>query len=173
MNKHSINRNGVFVNTESTILKKTERYLEKKGWKTSREVKLRGRIVDIIATKDGKITAIKVKGSSGDIQRGIEQTLHQKNAANFSYLAIPKDRSSKVVLSTCQSLGIGLLLVNDRVEEVVKPTTSNVLPSVKNIVFKDTKKPAKVVSIKSSLESLFRSRAQVLILKLLFLNSSR
>ncbi|HEV2193824.1 MAG TPA: nucleotidyltransferase domain-containing protein [Nitrosopumilaceae archaeon] len=172
MNNHSLNRNGIFINTEHIILQKVGTYLEKKGWKIFHEVKLRGRIVDIIATKDDKITAIEVKGGSGDIQRGIEQALHQKNTANFSYLAIPKDRSTKMILNSCQSLGIGLLLVNDEVKEVVKPVEGNVLPSVKNIVFKERKRSQQSVSIKSSLESLFRSRAQVLILKLLFLNSS-
>lgn len=172
MNNHSLNRNGIFINTEHIILEKIERYLEKKGWKTSHKVKLRGRIVDIIATKDEQVTAIEIKGGSGDIQRGIEQALHQKNASNFSYLAIPKDRSTKVILDSCHSLGIGLLLVDDVVKEVIKPVKSDVLPSVKNIVFKEWKKSQKVVSIKSSLENLFRSRAQVLILKLLFLNSS-
>lgn len=172
MNDHSINRNGTFVNTEITISQKAEKYFEKKGWNTFHEVKLRGRIVDIIATKDDKITAIEVKGGSGDIQRGIEQALHQKNAANFSYLAIPKSRSSKIIFNSCQNLGIGLLLVNNGVKEVVKPIISNVLPSVKNIIFKEKKKTQKVISIKSSLESLFRSRAQILILKILFLNSS-
>lgn len=172
MNNHSLNRNGIIISTEHVILQKVGTYLEKKGWKIFSEVKLRGRIVDIIATKDDKITAIEVKGGSGDIQRGIEQTLHQKNTANFSYLAIPKDRSTRMILNSCQSLGIGLLLVNDGVKEVVKPMEGNVLPSVKNIVFKERKRSQQSVSIKSSLESLFRSRAQVLILKLLFLNSS-
>lgn len=172
MNDHSISRNGTLTNTEITISQKTEKHFEKKGWKTFHEVKLRGRIVDILATKDDKITAIEVKGGSGDMQRGIEQALHQKNAANFSYLAIPKNRSSKIIFNSCKNLGIGLLLVNDDVEEVVKPIVSNVLPSVKNIVFKEKKKIQKVISIKSSLENLFRSRAQILILKLLFLNSS-
>lgn len=160
------------MNTERVILQKVGKHLEKKGWKISHEVKLRGRIVDIVATKDNKITAIEVKGGSGDIQRGIEQALNQKNASNFSYLAIPKDRSTKVILNSCHSLGIGLLLVNDGVEEVIKPVKSDVLPSVKNIVFKERKRSQQSVSIKSSLENLFRSRAQVLILKLLFLNSS-
>ncbi len=172
MNNRLVNRNTVSIMTENIVLQKAEKYLKKKGWKTIHEVKLRGRIVDMIATKDDKITAMEIKGGSGDIQRGIEQALHQKNAANFSYLVIPKDRSSKVIVNSCQSLGIGLLLANDGVEEIVKPVMSKVLPSVRNIIFKEKKKLQKVVSIKSSLESLFRSRAQVLILKLLFLNSS-
>lgn len=172
MNTHSLNRNSIFINTEHVISQKVGKHLEKKGWKISHEVKLRGRIVDIIATKDNKITAIEIKGGSGDIQRGIEQALHQKNTTNFSYLAIPKDRSTRMILNSCQSLGIGLLLVNDGVEEVTKPMEGNVLPSVKNIVFKEKKKSQQSISIKSSLENLFRSRAQILILKLLFLNSS-
>lgn len=172
MNDHSINRNSTLIDTEIAILQKAEKYFEKRGWKTFHEVKLRGRIVDIIATKDGKITAIEVKGGSGDIQRGIEQALHQKNTANFSYLAIPKNRSSKIIINSCQNLGIGLLLVNDGVEETIKPIISNVLPSVKNIVFREKNKTQKIVYIKSSLENLFRSKAQILILKLLFLNSS-
>lgn len=172
MNNHSLNRNGIFMSTEHVILQKVEKHLEKKGWKISHEIKLRGRIVDIIATKDNKITAIEIKGGSGNIQRGIEQALHQKNITNFSYLAIPKYRSTKAILNSCRGLGIGLLLVNDRVEEATKPMEGNVLPSVKNIVFKERKKSQQSVLIRSSLENLFRSKAQVLILKLLFLNSS-
>jgi predicted nucleotidyltransferase/predicted RecB family endonuclease len=172
VNTHSFNRNSTFIYTENTILQKTERYLEKKGWKTIHEIKLRGRIVDIIAVKDGKIMAIEIKGGSGDTQQGIEQALHQKNAVNFSYLAIPKDRSSEVIQNSCQNLGLGLLLINDRVEEIVKPVMSEALPSVRNLVFKEKKKSQKVVSIKSSLENLFRNRAMILILKLLLLNSS-
>ncbi|GEM_PF-207312 len=172
MNNRSKSGNSIFISTENNLSQKIGQYLEKKGWKISREVKLRGRMVDVIAVKEDKIMAVEVKGGSGDIQRGIEQALHQKNTANFSYLAIPKGRSSRLILNSCQSLGLGLMLVNDGVEEIVKPTMGNVLPSVKNIIFKEKKKPQKIVSIKSSLESLFRSRAQILILKLLFLNSS-
>lgn len=172
MNNRSKDRNSITTSTENTLAQKIRTYLEKKGWKVSHEVKLRGRMVDVIAVKDGIIIAVEVKGGSGDIQRGIEQALHQKNTANFSYLAIPKERSSKTIFNSCQNLGLGLLLVNNGVEEVVKPTRGDVLPSVKNIIFYEKKRPQKIVSIKSSLESLFRSRAQILVLKLLFLNSS-
>jgi len=160
------------MNTEHALLQKVEKHLRSKGWKISHEVKLRGRIIDIIATKDSKIAAIEIKGGSGNIQHGIEQALHQKNITDFSYLAIPKDRSTKAILNSCQGLGIGLLLVNDVVKEAARPKEGNALPSVKNIVFRERKRLQQSVSIKSSLEYLFRSRAQVLILKLLFLNSS-
>jgi predicted nucleotidyltransferase len=146
--------------------------MAKKGWKTLREVKLRGRIVDIVAIKNSEIAVVEVKGGSGDIQRGIEQSLHQKNAANFSYLVIPKDRATNFIIRSCENFGIGLMLVNGGIKEVVKPVRSDALPSVKNILFKEREKPQRLVSIRSSLEHLFRSRAQVLILKLLFLNST-
>jgi len=172
VNKRSLNRNTSFIETERVIVQKVAEYMEKKGWKTSREVKLRGRMADIVAIKDGEIAVVEVKGSSGDIQRGIEQSLHQKNAANFSYLVIPKYRVTNFIIHSCESFGIGLMLVNDGIKEVVKPIRSDALPSVKNILFKERQKPQRLVSIRSSLEHLFRSRAQVLILKLLFLNST-
>lgn len=173
MNKHSSNGNASFIETEKTIANKVSSYLGKKGWKISPEVKLRGRMTDIVATKNGQIIAIEVKGGSGDMSRGIEQALHQKNAANFSCLAIPKNRSSDSITKTCKDLGIGLLLVNDTVREVVPPTKSNALPSIRRLVFGEKKKQQKPVLIKSSLEYLFRSKPQVLILKLLFLSSAR
>jgi predicted nucleotidyltransferase/DNA-binding HxlR family transcriptional regulator len=173
VNEHSSNRNTSFVETENTIIPKVSHYLEKKGWKITSQSKLRGRRIDIVATKGSDITAIEVKGSSGDMSRGIEQALHQKKSASFSYLAIPKNRSDDTIIKSCKNLGIGLLLVNDAVKEALAPTKNNVLPSVRNIVFGQKKKPQKPVLIKSSLEYLFRSRAQVLILKLLFMNSTR
>lgn len=173
MNNYSSNRNTSFIDTERAIATKVAHYLEKKGWKISPHDKLRGRRIDIVATKGADITAVEIKGNSGDMSRGIEQALHQKNSADFSYLAIPKNRSDDTITKTCKGLGIGLLLVSDTIKEAVIPAKSTVLPSVRNIVFGQKKKLQKPVQLKSSLEHLFRSRAQVLILKLLFMNSSR
>ncbi len=169
---HTPDRNTSFIQTESALVRKVAEYLEKKGWKVNFEVKMRGRMSDIVATKNGEIAVVEVKGGSGDIRLGIEQALHQRNAANFSYLAIPKDRSDNFILNSCENLGIGLLLVSDSVKEVVTPTKSDALPSIKKLVFGEKKKPQKLVSVKSSLERLFRSRSQILILKLLFLNTT-
>lgn len=172
MNEHSSNRTIGLINTEHVIVQKVTEYLEKKNWKILREVKMRGRRADIVAIKDGNIAVVEVKGGSGDIQRGIEQSLHQKNAANFSYLAIPKDRVTNFIINSCENFGIGLMLVNGGIKEAVKPVRGDALPSVKNMLFEKRQKSQKLVSIRSSLENLFRSRAQVLILKLLFLNST-
>jgi predicted nucleotidyltransferase/DNA-binding HxlR family transcriptional regulator len=173
VNKHSSNENTSFTKTEKTLSSKVSAYLEKKGWAVHQELKIRGRQADILATKNGQILAVEVKGSSGDTIQGLEQALHQKNAVNYSCLAIPKDRASNAIINSCKNFGIGLLLVNDTVKEVIPPTKENALPSIQRLVFGQKRKSQKPISPSSSLESLFRSRAQISILKLLFLNSSK
>jgi len=162
------------MSTESIVVPKVEEYFSRRGWKVSREVKLRGRVIDIVAVKDEDIVVVEVKGSVGDIESGIEQALHQKKAANFSYLAIPKERSTDKVINTCKNLGIGLILLNDDVKEAVKPIRGNALLSVRKKILgaKPQKRERKLV-LRSSLEYLFKSKSQILILKLLFLNSTK
>lgn len=173
MNRYTPNRNTSLIDTEKAITDKVSDYLRKKGWNVTLETKIRGRIADIVATKDGKITIIEVKGGLGDISHGIEQALHQKNSADFSYLAIPENKSDSDIVKSCKALGIGLLLVGNAVKETLVPQKGNALPSIKKLVFGKKEKTQKPILIKSSLEHLFRSRAQILILKLLFLNSTK
>lgn len=162
------------MTTESVVMPKVEEYFSKRGWRVLREVKLRGRVADIVAVKGEDIIVVEVKGSIGDIESGIEQTLHQKKAVNFSYLAIPKERATERVMNTCKNLGIGLILLNDGVKEAVKPVRSKALLSVrKKILGLKPKKLERKLAVRSSLEYLFRSKNQVLILKLLFLNSTK
>lgn len=98
------------MSTESMAVPRVEEYLKSRGWKVSREVKVRGRVADIVAVKGEDIAVVEVKGSAGDIHSGIEQALHQKRATNFSYLAIPKERCTADLINTCKNLGIGLIL---------------------------------------------------------------
>jgi DNA-binding transcriptional ArsR family regulator len=161
------------MSSEQISLSKVEKYFDEKGWDVSREVKLRGRIADIVAVKDSQIALIEVKGASGDISHGIEQALHQKNAANYSYLAIPEELASKKIVETCSNLGIGLILTNHRVKEVVRPVHARALQSVRGIVLGQHKGSERVISPRTSLGGLFRSKALILILKLLFLNSTQ
>ncbi len=169
-NDYSLTKNRVCTLTpEATVASKVADYFASEGWKVSREVKLRGRISDIVAIKDGEIAVVEVKGSLGDVKLGLEQTLHYKNAANLAYLAVPKERGGQDLLATCRNLGIGLLLANEGVVEAVKPERGEALASVRNAVLHLKPKVHETV-LKSSLERLFRSRAQILILKLLFHN---
>jgi predicted nucleotidyltransferase len=154
---------------EAAIVSKVADYFAHTGWKVSTEVKLRGRKADIVAYKDGEIVVVEVKGSLGDTKLGLEQTLHYKRAANLAYLAVPKERGDREVLAACRILGIGLLLIDGGVTEVVKPERGDGLASVREAITHVRPKTRKIV-LRSSLQRLFRSQAQILILKLLFLN---
>lgn len=173
MSKSSQSKSTSFIDTERNITDRVSEYFIKRGWLVSLETKIRGRIADIVATKDGKITIVEVKGGLGDISRGIEQALRQKNSSDFSYLAIPETRSTNAITISCKALGIGLLLVGNATKAVLAPEKSTVLPSIRRLVFSERKKPRQPIFVKSSLESLFRSKAQILILKLLLLHSSK
>lgn len=159
---------------EADFISKIEKYFVGRGWKVSREVKIRGRGVDILALRDDEVAAVEVKVSIGGLQRGIEYSLHQKSAVNLSYLALPKELASSSVRETCRNLGIGLLSIDDdRIRELVSPIRGESMPSVRErILGKQKKKSDRYLTARSSLMELFRSRAQVLILKLLLLNSS-
>jgi predicted nucleotidyltransferase len=163
-------RNTLFTLTsEAAVASEVADYLEGAGWKVSRGLKLRGRKADIVANKDGEIAVVEVTGSLGDTELGLERTLHYKRAANFAYLAMPKERGDRDVLAACRTLGIGLLLIDGGVTEAMKPERGEGLASVRESIIRVRPKTRGIV-LRSSLERLFRSRAQILILKLLFLN---
>ncbi len=157
------------MSTETVIVPRVEGYFAGRGWKVSREVKLRGRVADIVAVKDKEIAVVEVKGSLGDARLGLEQALHYKHAANLAYLAVPNERGDKELVAACRNLGVGLILFDGGVREVVKPVRGEALASVQENILHVRPKGRETV-LKSSLERLFRSRAQILILKLLFLN---
>ncbi len=161
------------MSTESIAVPKVEEYLRARGWKVLREVKVRGRVADIVAIKNDDMAIVEVKGSAGDIHNGIEQALHQKRAVNFSYLAIPKERITNDLKNTCKNLGIGLILLDNSVKEVIKPVRSKALSSVRRQILGIKPKVQIKMSVKSPLEYLFRTRGQILILKLFFLNPNK
>jgi predicted nucleotidyltransferase len=164
-------RNGAFtLQTGVTNTSKVRDFFANGGWKVSEEVKLRGRVADIVAVKDREIAGIEVKGNLGDLKLGLEQALHYKHATNLAYLAVPKERGSQEIVVACRNLGIGLLLVNGGVTEAVKPERGEGLASVQMAILRPRPKSRETVFLKSPLEKLFRSRTQILILKLLFLN---
>lgn len=149
------------------------KYATKKGWILHAPTRIRGRQPDLAFSKNGKLGIVEIKGERANIDSAIEQALHFKNAADFSYLAFPKKAITPKLKQLCGSLGIGLLEVDGLVKEIVAPIESKALDSIKErfrfpIVSKEPQ-----IKKKSSLERLFRSKTLVLILKLLFLNSTR
>jgi len=162
---HKEDRNGSF--TEQEIARKVAQYFENRGFHISTQVKLRGRIPDILAIKDDRVIAIEIKGQAGNIEQGIEQALHQKNSVNGSYLVITRTRSNKKTSNICHDLGIGLLLIDEEgLEEVVKPDMNEkTLDSTQTSIFKEKGKPAKIKTEKGILVKLFRSESEVAILE--------
>jgi len=162
------------MSTEMELVQRMEQYFSKMGWDVKREVKIRGRIADIVAVKDNKIALVEVKGPRGDIERGIMQSLHHKEAVNYSYLAIHKDSFTKSVKETCQNLGIGLILVNKDIQEITKPKHTSSLKSIQKKILKEKPKTIKkVIETKSLLDLIFHAKSQILILKLFFLNPTK
>lgn len=162
---------------EADLIPKVEDYFASRGWRVSVGSKVRGRIVDVIAMKGDRILAVEVKTTTRGIERGLESALHEKNAVGASYLAIPSELVTLRIKETCRNLGIGLLSVDkDDVREAVGAARDGSMPSVRETILggKDSRKKENyypVIEISGSLGRLFRSNAQVLILKLLLLNS--
>lgn len=115
---------------------------------------------------------IEVKGDRGSLDRGIEQALHFKNAANYAYLAIPHNAMSKRIETLCRELGIGLITIDGDVMEIAPPQETKALDSVRNRILR-TEKKNKATRRKGLLQALFRSKIFVQILNLLFLNQTR
>ncbi|MEW6603651.1 MAG: nucleotidyltransferase domain-containing protein [Thermoproteota archaeon] len=151
---------------------KVSHYLASRGWQVRTNIKLRGRVPDLVAIKDGKISVIEVK-ASGDIHGGIEQALHLKKAANYSYLAVPEERVNEKLVDTCKNLGIGLLTFDGTVKEILRPIQADPLPSIKAKLLDlkpEMKRRIASIEAKSPLELLFRTKGQILIMRLFFLN---
>lgn len=139
----------------------------------SQNVKIRGRLVDILATKGDELVAVEIKVNRAGLQRGIEYALHEKTAANFSYPALPNELITGQVRETCRNLGLGPLSADGKVTEVVKPVRGRSMPSALGAVtgsHKQKRKSINIISSGSSLDKLFKSRTLVSILKLLLLH---
>lgn len=160
------------IKSESQILERVGDYLIKDGWKLYINCKIRGKIADIIAEKDGKLAIIEIKGKNVNPYNGIQQVLHFKKAVNYAYLAIPDESITDKKIDICKELGIGLIAIGIEIKQVVKPELTKALESVKNIIFQKTQEKPKIKK-RGLLETLFRTKTLVDILNILFLNQTR
>lgn len=151
---------------------KVVEYFEKNGWSINFPAKIRGIQPDLMVSKNGKLALIEIKGKKGNIDQGIKQTLHLKNAGNYAYLALPKSIIKNQLVNICKGLGLGLLGIDDVVTQFIAPTETEALESVKKKLLGKSKTKKSFLELKTSLEKLFKSNSLILILKLLFLNSS-
>jgi predicted nucleotidyltransferase len=157
----------------SSLHKEITKYATKRGWKLHVPRRIRGRLPDLAFSENSKLGLVEIKGERANVDSAIEQALHFKNAADFSYLAFPKKAITPKLKQLCSSLGIGLLEVDGQVKEIVAPVESKALNSIKERFRIPIVSKGPQIKKKSSLERLFRSKTLILILKLLFLNSTR
>ncbi len=157
---------------ESYFEELVEDYLVKQGWRLHFPYKIRGMQPDFIIEKDGKLAAIEVKGERADLDNGIKKALHFKNAANYSYLAIPEFAITGKMVDICKGLGIGLISIDRETKEIVRPEQTKALESVKNKIFQSKSEKPKIRK-KGLLETLFRSKTFVYVLNHLFLNQNK
>lgn len=157
---------------ESYLEGKVKEHLIKKGWRLHPQSKIRGMRPNFIAEKDGKLAIIEVKGERADLDNGIKKVLHFKNAANYSYLAIPDESVTDRIVDICKELGIGLIVIGIKTKQIVKPEPTRALESVKSKIFQKTQEKPKIKK-RGLLETLFRTKTLVNILNILFLNQTR
>ena len=81
------------MSTEASMVPKVGEHFALKGWKGSREVRLRGRVADIVAVKDGKIAVVEAKSNVGDSSLVIGQAPAPLRAANVACLAVPNEKA--------------------------------------------------------------------------------
>jgi len=166
----SISPNENIIITEKDVVEKVATFFQSKGWKIIPQVKVRGKIIDLVAVKDQTIALIEVKGSQGKPLHGIGQAVHQSTVADYSYLALPSDKIEEVE-NVCAKLGLGLLAVNSKVNVLVEPKKGKSLPSVRSLILNIKPKVRKPPPEKrSDLVIMFGSETRVKILKLLLLN---
>lgn len=158
---------------ESTLGTKVQKYIEKKGWQIHPPGRIRGRVPDFIFSKNGKIGIVEVRGEKANIDNAIGQALHFKKAVNLSYLALPKRAVTSRLKDLCKTLGIGLFIVDEKVNEIIKPIETNALDSIKEKLRIPVPEKEPLIKKRSSLERLFRTSTLVLVLKLLLWNSNK
>lgn len=160
--------------TEASLIPSVSQFIQAQGWNDIGNVKLRGHIPDIVATKGNQIVIVEAKAEAGSIESAIGNLLHMKRAAHLTYLALPRTRITEAVQRTLKQFGIGLIEVDSdgKVREVLKPAENAPLLSIMNRVFGKQRVEKRKIKLRksSSLEHLFRSRGLILILKLFFLN---
>ncbi len=147
-------------------------YLAGLGWDVQREVKIRGRMVDVVGVRDGQIAMVEVRDAHGNMDMGIMHAMHQKEAADYSYLAM-YDGIHKRARTVCRNLGVGLIQLDGAACEMLPAEHTAALESVRKKMLKTRPAERKTIRVQSPLYHILHTKSQVLILKLLFLNGTK
>ena len=106
---------------ELELVKPVVDYFKKQGHVVKREVRIGFCRADIVAFKEGKVTAVELK--LNDWKKAIVQAKNYQLGTDFVYLAFPLMKSFNVLRKaevTLKKEGIGLLTVNEETCKVSK-----------------------------------------------------
>ena len=106
---------------ESELFKPVSDYFKKKGYTVRYEIRIGFCRADIVAFKEGKITAVELK--LRDWKKAIIQAKNYQLGANYVYLAMPLSKVYNILRKGEHNLrreGIGLLIVNENTLKVKK-----------------------------------------------------
>lgn len=105
---------------ESKYVDIVNKWLERNGYQTRRELRILNKEADIIGfKKPNKVIAVEVKGDTGDILRGIGQALFYSSAVDESYLACKEDMI-KEISEFIDKLQIGVLTIDKQKVSIYK-----------------------------------------------------
>lgn len=94
-------------------------YLDSHGFDYVTEGRVFCYPIDILCARDETTVAIEMK--SGKIDRGVEQAWRNSDFVDFSYLAVWKDRITDSLIESVEEKPIGLLAVDEGIEQVCSP----------------------------------------------------
>jgi len=99
---------------------------ELRGLEPTHQIKIGGRIPDILARKRRKLVAVECKGereSGRQILEAIGQVVYYKRGSHNQYIACPESLVDDTVYDICEYLNVGLFTVNNKLEvsEELKP----------------------------------------------------
>ena len=106
---------------ELELVKPVVDYFQKQGYVVKREVRIGFCRADIVAFKEGNVTAVELK--LNDWKKAFIQAKNYQLGTNYVYLAFPLMKSYNVLRKaevTLEREGIGLLTVNEKTCEVSK-----------------------------------------------------
>lgn len=103
-------------------------WLSKRGFEYFHNFALGGKFPDLITIKDNKITAFEFKMHANEITTAIGQCMFYLNDANKAYIVLPEEENKLLtdsVIKTLRENGIGLILVNRKINVLVEAKNFN------------------------------------------------
>ena len=111
---------------EEDLREPVREYFKNKNFSVFDEPKLFSRGIDVIAKKGSSLIAVELKVEKW--KRAIQQAYMDLRISNFAYVALPEgkwERIDRRIFLEAYNHGIGLLSVNGKVNQIMRPVQSN------------------------------------------------